>query len=145
MDESVEFSENLGAFVRTQRRIVDDFGRSLSNARHFLNLAHRSLEREPDETVTMLQQIREIDLLGHLSHQFDEYRGVAGLLLSPPVPSEDPDLVGEVLADWRRGGGCSAAGARICFVSSFGGLATLPGRARAHAFASPPLGGFALS
>ena len=96
MDESVEFSENLGAFVRTQRRIVDDFGRSLSNARHFLNLAHRSLEREPEETVTMLQQIREIDLLGHLSHQFDEYRGVAGLLLSPPVPSADPDLVGEV-------------------------------------------------
>ncbi|NIT63960.1 MAG: hypothetical protein GWO39_09295, partial [Gammaproteobacteria bacterium] len=49
--DAQEFSEKLAAFVGTHRRIVADFGRSLANARHFLKLAERSLEREPEETV----------------------------------------------------------------------------------------------
>ncbi len=94
--DAQEFSEKLAAFVGTHRRIVADFGRSLANARHFLKLAERSLEREPEETVEMLEQIKEIDLLGHLGTQYEEYQTVAALFLAPDSAAPDHPLVGEV-------------------------------------------------
>ncbi|HUJ74238.1 MAG TPA: hypothetical protein VL359_05235 [bacterium] len=75
-------AEKVERFLIAHRRIVADFARSLENARHFLNLAERALEREPGNTLTLLSQIREIDLLGHLSRQFEEFQAVAGAL--PP-------------------------------------------------------------
>lgn len=97
MTDRQEFSEKMTAFVGTHRRIVADFERSLANSRHFIRLADRSSEREPEETVMMLEQIKEIDLLGHLSAQYDEYRNIAGLL--PPedgAPQQDSPLTAEV-------------------------------------------------
>ena len=98
MTDRQEFSEKMATFVGTHRRIVADFGRSLSNARQFIRLADRSLDREPEETVTMLEQIREIDLLGHLSMQYEEYRNIAGLFLPGDAPPEhDSPLLTEVI------------------------------------------------
>ena len=97
MADRQEFSEKMASFVGAHRRIVADFGRSLANARQFIRLADRSLEREPDETVLMLEQIKEIDLLGHLSSQFEEYRTIAGLLLLADTPPEhDSPLITQV-------------------------------------------------
>ena len=78
----------LGAreFLRIHRRIVSDFERSLKNSRQFIKLAHRSLEREPQNTVHMLEQILEIDLLGHVTRQFEEFESVLARL--------PPDLAG---------------------------------------------------
>lgn len=94
MADQQEFTEKMAAFVGTHRRIVADFQRSLANARHFIKLADRSMEREPEETVTMLEQIREIDLLGHLNAQYEEYRNIAGFLLpTPDAPAPESPLV----------------------------------------------------
>ena len=86
-------SEKLTTFLTTHRRIVDEFERSLKNAQYFLELAQRSMEREPEETVAMLEQIKEIDLLGHLSRQWEEYQNVAGFLKTPNPPLEDDGLL----------------------------------------------------
>lgn len=98
MADQQELSEKMAAFVGTHRRIVEDFGRSLANARQFLRLADRSMEREPEETVTMLEQIREIDLLGHLSTQIEEYRSIAGFFLpgEGAAPEHDNPLLVQV-------------------------------------------------
>jgi hypothetical protein len=96
MDERHEFDEKMTAFLATHQRILGDFGRSLANARHFLKLADRSLQREPEETVSMLEQIREIDLLGHLTRQYEEYRNVTNLLLPPHGSHPDPRLQGDL-------------------------------------------------
>ncbi|HEX9841623.1 MAG TPA: hypothetical protein VGC20_02690, partial [bacterium] len=97
MTDREEFTQKMAMFVGTHRRIVADFGRSLANSRQFIRLADRSLEREPEETVTMLEQIREIDLLGNLSSQFDEYRNIASLFLPGETPPEhDSPLLTEV-------------------------------------------------
>lgn len=97
MTDREEFTQKMAMFVGTHRRIVADFGRSLANSRQFIRLADRSLEREPEETVTMLEQIREIDLLGNLSSQFEEYRNIASLFLPGETPPEhDSPLLTEV-------------------------------------------------
>jgi len=97
MTDRQEFDEKMAAFVGTHSRIVDDFERSLANARQFLRLADRASEREPEETVQMLEQIKEIDLLGHLSTQFEEYRAIAAFLLPADAPPEhDSPLIGQV-------------------------------------------------
>lgn len=74
------FEERAGEFVLAHRRILSDFERSLKNARHFIKLAGRSMEREPEATITMLEQVREIDLLRHVTHQHEEYLSVAAML-----------------------------------------------------------------
>ena len=85
--EAVE--ERARAFLKTHHRIVSDFERSLKNARHFIKLADRSLEQEPDGTITMIEQIREIDLLRHVTQEFEEYQTIEAML--PPVLTlEDP-------------------------------------------------------
>lgn len=94
--EAREFAEKMAAFISIHRRILAEFGRSLANARHFLKLAGRSLEREPLETETMLEQIKEIDLLGHLTNQFEEYRSISALLLPPHTSVTDIELQGQI-------------------------------------------------
>jgi hypothetical protein len=97
MTDKQEFSEKMAAFVGAHRRIVADFQRSLANARQFIRLADRSMEREPEETVVMLEQIREIDLLGHLSTQYEEYRNIAGFFLpAEGAPEHDSPLLAQV-------------------------------------------------
>jgi hypothetical protein len=98
MNDREEFLEKMAAFVGAHRRIVADFGRSLANSRNFITLAGRSMEREPEQTVTMLEQIREIDLLGHLGSQYEEYRAIAGLYLPGEAPPEhDSPLLEQVV------------------------------------------------
>ena len=95
-DEAHQFAEKMTAFIRAHQKTIEEFGRSLANANHFLRLADRSMEKEPLETVTMLEQIKEIDLLGNLNTQVEEYRGIAGFLLPPNTPVDDLALQGEV-------------------------------------------------
>ena len=90
------FTEKMNAFVHAHRRIIEEFGRSLANANHFLRLAGRSIDKEPLETVSMLEQIKEIDLLGNLNSQVEEYQGIASFLLPPNTPVDDLALQGEV-------------------------------------------------
>ena len=81
MADQQELTEKMAEFVGTHRRILD-----------FIQLAGRSMEREPEETVTMLEQIREIDLLGHLGTQYEEYRNIAGFFLpdGDSTPAKSP-------------------------------------------------------
>lgn len=97
-----EFSEKMATFVGTHRRIVADFQRSLANARHFIQLANRSMEREPDETVAMLEQIREIDLLHHLNIQYEEYRNIASFFLPAEGPPEHDSPLFSAVADLQH-------------------------------------------
>ena len=89
MAEPQEITEKMAQFIGTHRRILDDFARSLANADHFLQLAERSLEREPEETVALLEQIREIDLLGNLGLQGEEFRNIASLFLPQDAAGAD--------------------------------------------------------
>jgi len=85
------FEERAREFLKTQRRILSDFERSLKNARHFIELAGRSLEQEPEDTIQMMEQIREIDLLRHVSHHFEEFEAVIAML-PPALVQGDPTL-----------------------------------------------------
>jgi len=80
---SESFEERARVFLEAHRRIVSDFERSLKNARHFIKLASRSLEQEQEATIAMLEQVREIDLLRHVTHQSEEFQSVAAML--PPA------------------------------------------------------------
>jgi hypothetical protein len=81
-------TDRLEAFLATQQRIVGDFERSLGNARHFIDLAGVSLEQEPASTGTLLEQVMEIDLLRHVTEQFENFRSVAALLSAAQGPLE---------------------------------------------------------
>lgn len=81
-------TDRLEQFLAAQDRIVGDFERSLRNAKHFIELAGVSLEREPEHTETMLEQVMEIDLLGHVTEQFENFQGVAALLSAAEGPLE---------------------------------------------------------
>ena len=96
VEEQEDLFEKLSAFLDAHRRVIADFGRSLANSAQFLMLADKSMEREPEETESMLAQIKEIDLVGHLSHQLEEYQGVSVFLLPPNPPLDNPDLLGEI-------------------------------------------------
>ncbi len=76
--------EKLEHFLSGHRRILEQFDRSLENARHFIALANKSREQEPLETLEMLEQIREIDLLNHLQVQFEEFQQIASFFRSDP-------------------------------------------------------------
>lgn len=96
VEDQKEFIEKITAFLHAHNRVLADFGRSLANSAHFLKLAGKSMEQEPEETGAMLEQIKEIDLVGHLSRQHEEYQGVSGFLLPPNPPLTNPDLLGEI-------------------------------------------------
>lgn len=72
--------EKAQTFLEFHRKVVADFERSLANARHFINLAGQAVEHEPENTVTMIEQIQEIDLLAHLSKQYEEFQQMAASL-----------------------------------------------------------------
>ena len=73
-------TEKVETYLDFHGRVVAEFERSLGNARHFLELATLSLEREAETTVTMLEQIREIDISGHLAAQFEEFKEMTEML-----------------------------------------------------------------
>ncbi len=81
-------NEKLTAYLETHHKIVGDFERSLGNASHCIELAKLAKDQEPENAVTMLEQIKEIDLLGHVHTQFEAFQEFAGLM---PEPSPDED------------------------------------------------------
>jgi len=93
MDTLRDIKTKMADFVAAHHRILEDFERSLQNARHFLNLAQRSMEHEPDNTEMMLEQIKEIDLLGHLGNQMEEFIAIAGGVLSGQTNLDDPGVL----------------------------------------------------
>ena len=92
-------NEKVAAYLETHRKIAGDFERSLRNARHYVELAEVAKDKEPAETVTMLEQIREIDLRGHLQTQFNAFKEISSLL-GPEEPDgeqpEGPDKIQEM-------------------------------------------------
>ena len=87
-DTAAEFGRKLKSLVSSHRRFIADFENSLKNAGHFLALADRALEQEPESTVHLLQQIREIDLLGHLQRLSEEFDGLRSALATSPFWGE---------------------------------------------------------
>jgi hypothetical protein len=81
-------TDRLEAFLTMQQRILADFDRSLRNARRFIDLAEIAIEKEPANTQTMLEQVLEIDLLRHVTEQYENFRGVAALLAVAQGPLE---------------------------------------------------------
>jgi hypothetical protein len=87
-DTAAAFGRKLKALVSDHGRFIADFENSLKNAGHFLALADRAMEKEPESTVDMLQQIREIDLLGHLQRLSEEFDGLRSALAASPYWGE---------------------------------------------------------
>ena len=73
-------TDKVETYLDFHGRVVAEFERSLGNARHFLELATLSLERETETTVIMLEQIRDIDISGHLAAQFEEFKEMTEVL-----------------------------------------------------------------
>ena len=73
-------TEKVETYLDFHGRVVAEFERSLGNARHFLELATVSLEQEAETTVVMLEQIRDIDISGHLAAQFEEFKEMTEML-----------------------------------------------------------------
>ena len=82
------FSEKLANLLENHRRIIAEFENSLSNAHDFIGLADRSIEKEPENTVIMLEQIREIDLLGHVQRLSEEFDSVRGFIAAAPMEDD---------------------------------------------------------
>ena len=99
--EAGEFSEKLESLLESHRRFAAEFEQSLGNARHFIALADRAMEKEPEDTVSMLNQIREIDLLGHLQRLAEEFESVRATLAASPFWEDARGFDGELddLAD----------------------------------------------
>lgn len=68
--------ERLAAFLASQQQILSEFQRSLANARHFVELANLSMEKEPENTATMLKQLQDIGLADHLETQFENFEAM---------------------------------------------------------------------
>jgi cytochrome c556 len=79
-----EFGAKLETLLDDHRRFIAQFEQSLKNAGHFIALADRSMEQEPEDTVAMLNQIREIDLLGYLQRLAEEFDTVRASLATSP-------------------------------------------------------------
>jgi hypothetical protein len=95
-------TDRLEAFIATQERILADFDRSLRNARHFIGLAGVAMEKEPHHTGIMLEQVMEIDLLRHVTEQFDNFQSVAAMLAAAPGPLEaDPQALNALSARYE--------------------------------------------
>lgn len=91
-----EFGVKLETLIEDHRRFIVQFEQSLRKARHFITLADRSMEGEPEDTISMLNQIREIDLLGYLQKLAEEFEMVRTTLATSPywedARSFTPDL-----------------------------------------------------
>lgn len=75
-------TEKVSAYLETHHNITTEFERSLRTARHYVELAKLARDKEPAETATLLEQIQEIDLLGHLQTQLEAFEDITGLLQS---------------------------------------------------------------
>ena len=87
-DDAQSFADKLTTLLGDHRRFVAEFEGSLSNAGRFIALADRSMEHEPEDTASMLAQILEIDLLGHVHKLSEEFQSVRGFLASLPFEDE---------------------------------------------------------
>ena len=85
-------SEKVESFLVFHRRVIGDFRRSLANSSHFIDLAGKALEHEPDNTIHLINQIREIGLLSHLEDQFQEFQQMAGMLAHMPGGIDQDEL-----------------------------------------------------
>ena len=83
------FHDKISAYLESHQKIVGEFHTSINNAQNFLELAKLSIEQEPENTIEMLEQIKEIDLLGHLTRQFEAFQEVTSAI---PVNSQDPGV-----------------------------------------------------
>ena len=79
--------DKVTSYLDTHERILGEFRVSMDNAQNFLELAKLSADREPENTVIMLEQIKEIDLFGHLTRQYEVFREVTDMI---PSGSDDP-------------------------------------------------------
>lgn len=82
-------TEKVSAYLETHHKITTDFERSLRGARHYVELAKLARDKEPEETAALLEQIREIDLLGHLQTQLEAFEDISGFLPSGEAPAEN--------------------------------------------------------
>ena len=87
-DDARSFADRLTTLLGDHRRFVAEFEGSLSNAGQFIALADRAMEHEPEDTASMLAQILEIDLLGHVQKLSEEFQSVRGFLASSPFEDE---------------------------------------------------------
>jgi len=94
--DAAAFGRKLKSLVTSHRRFIEQFEHSLKSSKHFLSLADRSMEHEPESTIDMLQQIREIDLLGHLQRLSEEFDGLRGALAASPYWSESESYQAEL-------------------------------------------------
>jgi ferritin-like metal-binding protein YciE len=98
---SSAMAEKVEHYLVTHRRIVKDFERSLANARHFIKLAELALEKEPANAVQMLNQIREVDLLGHLTQQLEEFQSLSASLPAA-LPQQEEQTLARRLSSVRE-------------------------------------------
>ena len=94
--EGDQFNDKVGAFLETHRRVVEEFRTSLANAQHFIELARLAMEREPENTLIMLEQIKEVDLVRHLNAQMDAFLEVADLVPNDVVSQQFPNREAEL-------------------------------------------------
>jgi len=94
-EETQTLAEKVDAFLTMHHRVVEDFKRSLGNARHFIELAQRAMEREPTETAQMLEEIRSYRLHEFLTEQYENFRHMAGFLEGAADSLERSDIPGE--------------------------------------------------
>ena len=97
-------SRKLESLLADHRRFVSEFESSLTNAGNFIQIADVAMEREPEATVEMLNQIRDIDLLGHVRNLIAEFDAVQGFVFASPLAHEEerfrPEIAG-LAADYE--------------------------------------------
>lgn len=84
-------TEKVIAYLESHGKITADFQRSLHNARHYVELAKAAKDKEPAEAAAMLEQIQEIDLLGHLQTQLEAFEDISKLLGTGEEAGEDAE------------------------------------------------------
>ena len=78
--KQAQLLDKAKAFLQLHSRVVEDFERSLTKARHYLSLVRIALEKEPAEALSLLKQIEETELSNHLEQQFEAYESIADQL-----------------------------------------------------------------
>lgn len=82
-------TEKVSAYLENHRKITIDFERSLRNSRHYVELAKLARDKEPVEAETLLEQLREIDLLGHLQTQLEAFEDISGFFQTGEDSAEE--------------------------------------------------------
>ncbi len=79
------------ALIEYHHRVVQDFSRSLANSSHLIDIATKAMSREPDNAVTMVNEIKDIGLLSHLDDQFQEFQQMTSMLTAVPGEAQKID------------------------------------------------------